>query len=416
MSEIIYKQVSKKLNLKEEQIKTVLLLTEEGSTIPFISRYRKEATGNLDEVQINDIIQTYNQINEIEKRCSYILSFLEKENKLTPELKKQLKLAISLSELEDIYLPFKPRKKTLADKAIELGLNPLADKIKEGMNETEIKKLAIDFITDGVENVDIAIEFALNIIVQEYSDSSEVRGLVRDELKTGIVECSVKRGKKEVGVKYKDYFSFSEPLAKMASHRVMAILRGSNEGVLNISVSPGENASLIPKKISKLLYQKNTPLIVKASEESLDRYIYKSIGNELIKDLKSIAELDSVAIFSKNLEKILLSAPFGEKAVIGIDPGIRTGCKAVVLDSNGEYIEFTTLYLHSNVSDLKKIVPWVDRYNIKGISIGDGTFGRETYKLVSELFANRDIAVVLVDEDGASVYSASENARRISTT
>lgn len=412
MSKILYNEVSKLLEVESGQVESVMMLTNEGCTIPFISRYRKEATGQLDEVKIDEIIKTFKQLEELEKRRSYIISFLKKENKLTAILKKNLTKANSLNELEDIYLPFKPRKKTLADKAVEFGLTPLAEKIKNGISEQEISKLAKSFVNDEVEDVDSAITHAMNIVIQEYSDSADVRKFVRENLKKGNFSSGVKRGKKEIGSKYKDYFEFTEPLDKMASHRVMAIVRGSNEGILNLSVFPSEKSSAnISKNIAKLLYKKDSSMLVKAADESLDRYINKSIGNDIIKNLKGIAELDSVAIFSKNLEKILLSAPFGEKAVIGIDPGIRTGCKAVVLNENGEYVEFTTLYLHSNVNDLKKIIPWIDKYNIKGISIGDGTFGRETFKMVSELLDNRDIAIVLVDEDGASVYSASEAAR-----
>jgi len=410
--EIINNNVAKELNLKLFQIEAVIELSDEGCTIPFISRYRKERTGNLDEVAVNSVLERYSCLVELEKRRDYIIKYLTDNEKLTPELDKRLRKASSMSELEDIYLPFKPRKKTLADKAIELGLEPLSKILKEkNLSEEEALKAAEEYVGDDVPDSKTALEHAKNILVQEVSDSAEVRGFVRDNLRKGKLECSAKRGKKDEGVKYRDYFDYSEDATKVASHRVMALLRGVREGMLNLGVEPRKGEDDLSHDVALLHFKKRGLLLTEVSEESFGRHLKKSIGNEIFKELGERAERDSLDVFSKNLENILLFSPFGEKSVIGIDPGIRTGCKAALLDENGDFSESATLYLNRNVSEAKKLLEWVNQYDVKGIAIGSGTFGRETYKILKELFLDSPVVIALVNEDGASIYSASETAR-----
>ena len=408
----IQTRVAEGLSLKNNQVQAVLDLTEEGCTIPFISRYRKERTGNLDEISVNSIIENFRRISELEKRREYILTYLKDNDKLTPDLEKKIKLAATLNILEDLYLPYKPRKKTLADKARDLGLEPLANLIKDNnLTKEKALKEAMNYISDDVQDEGSALDHALNIIVQDFSDSSEVRGHVRENMKKGEVVVSVKRGKKEEGSKYKDYFEFDEKVSKMPPHRIMAILRGVNEGYLKVSVESVDDEKIMVRDLTELLFKKKGELLLHAAEDSLKRYLNKSLGNEILSGLKEKAEQESVKIFSKNLERILLSSPFGEKSVIGIDPGIRTGCKTAVIDKNGDFIKFITMNLHNNENEIEKIRDWIKEYSVDGIAIGDGTFGRETFGIAKKFFENENIIIALVDEDGASVYSASEPAR-----
>jgi len=398
--------------IKKWQIVSVMELTDEGCTIPFIARYRKEKTGDLDEVAVSQILELYEKVEELEKRREYILDFLGESEKLTDDLGKRLRSAETMTELEDLYLPYKPRRKTLADKAVEMGLQPLADLIKSrNLSTAAALSEGENFVSDEVTDPEKAVEGALNIVVQEISDSAEVRQFVRDEIRFGKVVSSVKRGKKEEGAKYQDYYEFTESVVKIASHRVMAILRGEKEEFLSVSAVTTMEKEELVKRITRLHFGKSGELLNSASEDSLKRHLQKSLGNEIVKELQERAEMDSVDIFRKNLEKILFFSPFGERGVIGIDPGIRTGCKAVVLDEKGELRDYSTLFLNRKPEEAEKLLLWAEKYNIKAVAIGDGTFGRETHAIVKKLFKGRDIVVTLVDEDGASIYSASEAAR-----
>ncbi len=408
----LIKKTAALLNLTEKQVTAVSSLAADGCTIAFIARYRKEQTDNLDEIAINEIQLTHEKLTAIEKRREYIINFLETEKKLTTELKGKLLQAQTLLELEDIYLPFKPRKKTRADKAIEAGLQSLADYILLTNPDSKQALLhAKKFINDSIESAEQAMEGALDILVQKISDSADARKQLRNSMSMGTFLCSIKRGKKETAAKYKDYFDYSEPLQKLPAHRIMATLRGEHEGFLNLSITPNRDIDSLALDLSKLTFNKTGELLKKAAVESCERHLLPSITKDLLKNLRAKAEQDSVVIFAKNLERILLAAPFGEKAVIGIDPGIRTGCKAAAIDQNGNYLDFTTLYLHKNPEEIKKLNPWLEKYSIQGIAIGDGTYGKETYSLVKELCKQTDIVPTMVDEDGASVYSASTIAR-----
>ncbi|MCP4137919.1 MAG: S1 RNA-binding domain-containing protein [bacterium] len=410
--ETLIKNVANELNLTQYNIEAVLELTEEGCTIPFIARYRKERTGSLDEVDISNILELFSRMEEREKRREYIIQYLEENGKLTPALKKKLAAAPTLAKLEDIYLPYKPRKKTLADKARELGMEPLAELIKKNnLADAEALKAAEKYTGKDVPEKEAALEHAMNIIVQEVSDSAEVRGEVRESLGKGKVSCGVKKGKEKEGEKFRDYFNFTEEISGMPGHRIMAVLRGEKEGILSLSLGEDGDMDRLAERISKIHFKKKGDLLVKASKESLRRHLMNSLGNEVMKKVKERAEEESVGLFSKNLEKILLFSPFGEKAVIGIDPGIRTGCKTVAIDRNGDFKEYMTLNLHRNELEAKKLLVWAKEYDVAGIAIGDGTFGRETYTIVKQLFKGTAVVVALVDEDGASVYSAGETAR-----
>ncbi len=400
--------------LRKEQIESVLSLTEEGCTIPFIARYRKEKTGNLDEVAIQQIISINEKITELEKRREYILSYLKDNDKLDAETKKALVRAQTLNELEDIYLPFKPRKKTLADRAIELGTAPLAEMIKsKNMPLSEALKQAEAFVSDEIPDAAAAFEHAINILVQETSDSADARKEVRQSLQKGKLSAKVRKTKKddEEAQKYRDFFEHTEDTQKVPPHRVMALLRAEKEKIISLKLDSDEDETILSKKICRRVFNADGEVLVKAAAESVKRHLHPSISNEILKDMKERAELESVRIFSRNLEKMLLFSPFGEKAVIGIDPGIRTGCKAALLDERGDFVNSTTMYLNRDENEANKIMPWIDKYNIKAIAIGSGTYGRETYKIFREILKDSTITIAMVDEDGASVYSAGETAR-----
>lgn len=408
----IVEQTAQQLSIKAVHIAAVIDLKDEGCTIPFISRYRKERTGNLDEVAVDAILKSYERIEALEKRREYIINYLEEQGKLTAELRKKLQASETLAGLEDLYLPFKPRKKTLADKAQELGLGPLAKSIKEkNLSRENALRLAKEYIGEDIPDVDAALEHAMNILVQEVADSSEARGRVRNVLKRGKITGRVKRGKKEAGEKYRDYFDFSEELSSVASHRIMALMRAAKEGILAVKVEDSNPGDVLPGQVMKLHFRKEGELLLLISGTSLERYLLKSIGNEVLAEMRERAEADSAAIFSRNLEKILLFSPFGERAVIGIDPGIRTGCKVTALDKTGGYLESMNINLHHNAGEASRLLEWIDKYSIEGIAIGDGTFGRESYGIVRTLLQDREIVIAMIDEDGASVYSAGETAR-----
>ncbi len=408
----IIQKISTLTNIKTSQVEAVCSLTDEGCTIPFIARYRKERTGGLDEVQISDIIENIEKITELEDRREYILSYLEGENLLNDELKTKISKAETLAILEDLYLPFKPRKKTKADKAKELGLEPLARFVfDKNPSKNDALKEAARYIGEGVDSPETALSGAIDILTQEVSDNAAVRGFLREEMSRGTVFSAVKKGKKEDAAKYQDYFEFQERADKIASHRVMAILRGADEGLLNISVTPYPDSEKVLDRIMMQSFSRRGVLFEEVVKESYKRHLENSIGNEIISSLRERAEKESAQIFARNLEKILMSSPFGEKPVIGIDPGIRTGCKAALIDANGNFKEYQTLFLNTKESDAEKILPWIEKYKVAGIAIGDGTFGRETHKIISNLLKGKNIVVALVDEDGASIYSASETAR-----
>lgn len=405
-------ETKSRTSIDEVKVRAVLELVEEGCTIPFIARYRKEKTGNLDEVQVAEIIDVSNKIIELDKRKHAVLKSLVETGSYTDELGNLVDNAPDMTTLEDIYAPYKPGRKTRADKAIEAGLLPLAEFVMQNNPEMEmILNKAVEFIADSFETAEDVVNGVKDIIAQNIADDLKVRTYVRSRIKNGTLFSKVKRGKKEEGVVFSDYFDFSEPVSKIAPHRVMAINRGEKEAILNVTISPVEDFEEISARISATFFNKRTGAFFNdCIVESYDRLLSKSIETEIFNEIRDLAIEASLSFFHSNLEQILLSPPFGEKPVIGIDPGIRTGCKAVLLDGFGNYIDSTVLHLSTDKSQALKIKGWIEKYNVKGIAVGSGTFGRETHEILSGYFG-ADAAVVLVDEDGASIYSASGTAR-----
>ena len=408
--------ISKALNLPRKSVENTVKLLDEGATIPFISRYRKELTGSLDEVAIGDISSQLKKIRELEKRKETILKTIEEQGKLTPALKKRIEETWDSTVLEDLYLPYKRKRKTRASVAREKGLEPLAT-LLFGQNIQQVAKEAEQYITDQVSNMEEALEGARDIIAEWVSEDEQARNKVRFVFKKSAeIKAKVARGKEEAGSKYKDYFKFDEPLNRCPSHRLLAIRRGEEEGFLRVSISPDEEEAL--HRLDKLFVHGNSPSsqqVKLAVEDGYKRLIQPSIETEFRNSSKEIADKEAILVFVENLKQLLLAAPLGQKRILAIDPGFRTGCKVVCLDESGNLLKYTTIYPHppqsdrfGTVSELKKLV---QQYQIAAIAIGNGTAGRETMSLVNEIRFNHPVEVYMVNESGASIYSASPIAR-----
>jgi uncharacterized protein len=406
--------VAKKLSLKENDVLAVLKLLSEGATIPFIARYRKDMTGALDEVAIQKIAEEAQFQREFSERKAFIEKTISEQDKMTEELQEKLHAASSLNELEDIYLPYKPKRKTRAQKARDLGLAPLAEWILK-QEESSPEERAKEFLSVDLEDISVVIQGARDIVAERISEDAELRGQMRHLFeKEGKVITSVLTGKEEEGVKYKDYFDFSEPITKIPSHRMLAVLRGFTEGILRLTIQPEEETALL--LINKRFVEGHSDAsqqVEKAGKESYRRLLQPALENEFRTALKIKADEEAIDVFAENLKQLLLSAPLGEKSLIAIDPGYRTGCKVVVLDANGKLLETALIYVHEKNHRLQEaehiIRSLVNKYNTKSFAIGDGTAGRETEQFIKSL--QTGIPVFLVNEDGASVYSASETAR-----
>lgn len=407
--------VAQKTNIKEQFVKAVLTLTEEGATIPFIARYRKDQTGALDEVQIAQIIDSAKFEKEFADRKAFIEKTISEQGKLTENLQEQLDKAATLNELEDIYLPYKPKRKTKAQKARENGLEPLAMLILE-QNNTDLNTEAGKYINEHVADTTAALQGARDIIAEQINEDATVRNNLRNLFeKEALLQSIVIEEKKEEGIKYKDYFDFSEPISKVPSHRILAIMRGFMEGILRMSVAPDETVAL--DKIAQLYVKpasnESVELVQKAVKDAYRRLLQPSLESEFRMALKTQADEEAINVFAENLRQLLLSSPLGGKRLIAIDPGYRTGCKVVVLDEKGELLTTDLIYIHENNHKLieaeNKINNLFSQYQIQAFAIGDGTAGRETEQFVKKL--KLDATIFLVNEDGASVYSASETAR-----
>ncbi|HNW83819.1 MAG TPA: Tex-like N-terminal domain-containing protein, partial [bacterium] len=407
----LIKETSANTGANSQSVKAVLELTEEGCTIPFIARYRKEMTGGLDEVMIASVIDTAQKIEALDKRKRAVLKSLVETENYTDELGRMVDNAVDMATLEDIYAPYKPGRKTKADKAIEAGLLPLADWIIERKRYvSEIESKAVPFICENFNGVEEVISGVKDIVAQKIADDVKVRSFLRVNFKKGFVFSKVKRGKKEEAVLYGDYFDYSEPVAKIPPHRVMAMLRAEKEGFLNVSVVSKNTIEQLADLTASMFFRENCEFYLECASQALEKLLQNSIETEVINELKDIAIEASLEYFHKNLEQIISAPPFGEKAVIGIDPGIRTGCKAVVLDNYGNYVESTVINLHADRSQALKIKSWIEKYKVKAIAVGSGTFGRESLEILRSYYGT-DIIVASVSEDGASIYSASEIAR-----
>jgi len=410
-------KIASTLNLNTNQVAAALELFEAGSTIPFIARYRKEKTGVLDEVQLENIFKLNKELIELEKRRTFIIENISSQNKMTAELEKQINAAIDLQELEDIYLPFKQKRKTRAAKAIEQGLEPLANIIlqqKVSVNNELIQKYINK--QKEVNTIEDALNGALDIIAERINENAIVRSSLRKLFfDKSIITAKVVKTKQEEAIKFKDYFSVDEALYKMRPHRFLAILRGHNEGFLKLNISPNEEISLGIINRNIIHAATNSHLIKQATEDAYKRLLKPSLENETIQFFKLKADIESIDVFASNAKQLLLAAPMGNKNVMAIDPGFRTGCKVVCLDGNGKILNNETLFpLNGKDEAIKakaKIYNKLQVFKIEAIAIGNGTGGRETEQFIRNMKLPKEIVLVMVNESGASIYSASSVAR-----
>jgi uncharacterized protein len=410
----LFSKISTALQISENQVRKTIALLDEGATIPFISRYRKEMTGSLDEVQVAAIRDLRDQFVELEKRREAILKSLLELEKLTPELEKAVRAAETLAKLEDIYLPYKPKRKTRAMAAREKGLQELADKLyQQGLIAPEA--LAVNYL-DQVANVDEALAGARDILAEEMMETAEAREEARNLFtRKTTVKSSIAKGKQEAGIKYKDYFDWSESLAQAPSHRILALFRGENEGFLNLSLS-GPDEEVLTKLERRFITGNNSCArqVEMAIQDGYKRLLMPAMETEVRAEAKKRADENAIRVFADNIRQLLLAAPLGQKRVLALDPGFRTGCKVVCLDEQGSLLANTAIYPHTGPGQASEaaetIKDWVKKYQIQAIAIGNGTAGRETETFVRNLNLN-GIHIIMVNESGASIYSASEVAR-----
>lgn len=418
MNQVFVDIISKETGLSSVKISNTVKLLEGGATIPFISRYRKEATGGMDEVQVGHVSDALERLETLAKRKETILATIQEQEKLTPELKKRIDGCWNQIELEDIYAPFKPRRRTRAQVAREKGLEPLAEFIMKQNQYVPLKRQAQQFVDTkkGVSDVQNAINGAMDIIAEQVSENESARNLVRGGFRRGaVISSRVVKGKEEEGQKYRDYFDFSESLSRCASHRLLAMRRGESEGILKVAISI-DSERTVDALCGRFVRGRceASDCVDKAVRDSYKRLIEPSVETEFSQESKEIADKEAIRIFVKNLEQLLMASPLGQKAVLGIDPGFRTGCKVVCLSPQGELLHNETIYPHPPVGQRNKaeakIETLVKQYHIEAIAIGNGTAGRETLDMVSGLKL-KGVEVYSVNEDGASVYSASKTAR-----
>lgn len=411
------KLIAEQTGLKEFYVRNTIDLLNEGATIPFLSRYRKEATGGMNEVEIAAVVSALEKLVELSKRREYILQTIDKQGKLTEELKKRITECWDATLLEDIYLPYKQKRHTRAQIAKEAGLEPLAN-ILQAQKGTPIEKLASRYINKekGFENIEQVLQGARDIIAERVSDNERAHQSLRFTFAHhAVIKSHVLKGKDAEGQNYLDYFDREEPLAKCSSHRLLAMRRGEAEGILRISICVDNEAAI--ERIEKIFVRGNgddSRQVALAVADGYKRLLEPSISNEFAASSRQKAEEEAIAIFANNLEQLLMASPLGQKRVMGIDPGFRTGCKVVCLDSSGTLLHHDVIYPHppknERVQAMITIQKLVERYQIEAISIGNGTAGRETEDFVRHLDL-KNVEIFTVSEDGASIYSASEIAR-----
>ena len=414
--EIFSKMIASALHIAVRQVENTLSLLNGGATIPFISRYRKEATGGLDEVQIGEIKERYDKLCEMAKRKETILKTIEEQGKLTDELKKRIEACWDATELEDIYLPYKPKRKTRAEAARQKGLEPLAT-ILMMQRENNLMARVRTFIKGEVKDEDDALKGARDIIAEQVSEDERSRNQLRNQFsRQAIITSKVVKGKEEEAAKYKDYFDFSEPLKRCTSHRLLAIRRGEAEGLLKVSISPDDEECT--ERLERSYVRGNNECSQQVKEAVRDAYkrlLKPSIETEFATLSKEKADEEAIRVFAGNLRQLLLAPPLGQKRVMGIDPGYRTGCKVVCLDAQGNLLHNETIYPHPPKSEhglsARKLTKLVEQYQIEAIAIGNGTASRETEAFVTNQRYDRKLQVFVVSEDGASIYSASKIAR-----
>ena len=413
------KMIAAAMKLQEHRVENTLKLLQGGATIPFISRYRKEATGGMDEVQISEINDRYEKLCELAKRKETIISTIEEQGKMTAELRNRIDNCWDSTELEDIYLPFKPKRKTRAEAARQKGLEPLAI-ILMMQRENNLMTKAAQFVKGDVKDEEDALKGARDIIAEQVNEDERARNQIRNIFtRQAIITAKVVKGKEndEDAAKYRDYFDFSEPLKRCTSHRLLAIRRGEAEGILKVTISPEEEDECTDR-LERQFVRGNGECSSQVSEAVKDAYkrlLKPAIETEFAAISKEKADEEAIRVFAENLRQLLLAPPLGQKRVMGIDPGFRTGCKVVCLDAQGTLLHNEAIYPHPPKSEealaARKIVKLVEQYKIEAIAIGNGTASRETERFVTSQRYDREIQVFVVSEDGASIYSASKTAR-----
>lgn len=415
--EIIYPDlIAKALQLPLPQVRNTIGLLESGATIPFISRYRKERTGGLNEVQITDVKNWLDKLTELKARKDTILNALEKQEKLTPELKARIEASWDSNEIEDIYLPYKPKRVTRAEMARKKGLEPLA-KLIAAQREPFLSGRVPAFVQGEVKDEEDALSGARDIIAEWVNENERTRNQVRFAFRQAVISAKVIKGKEEEGAKYRNYFQFEEKLSRCQSHRLLAVRRGEEEGFLRVSITPADDDACLESLYRQ--YKRNNGACWEQFQLAIDdaykRLLKPSIESEFAKSSKLKADEEAIRVFADNLRQLLLAPPLGQKRVLGIDPGYRTGCKVVCLDAQGNLLHNETIYPHPPKNERKKaeikIQHLVEAYNIDAISIGNGTASRETEEFITNIRYTKPVKVFVVSEDGASVYSASAVAR-----
>ena len=414
--ELFHKMISGLSGISEKQISSTLHLLGEGATIPFISRYRKEATGGLDEVQIEQIKEQHDKLCDIAKRKETILGTITEQGKLTAELEKRINDTWNPTELEDIYLPYKPKRKTRAEAARQKGLELLATLLLL-QRENNLSARAASFVKGEVKDVEDALKGARDIIAEQVNEDERARNAVRNQFsRQAEINAKVVKGKEEEAAKYRDYFDFSEPLKRCTSHRLLAIRRAEAEGLLRVSITPDDEACI--ERLERQFVRGNNECSEQVSEAVIDAYkrlLKPSIETEFAAQSKEKADDEAIRVFTENLRQLLLAAPLGQKRVLAIDPGFRTGCKVVCLDAQGNLLHNENIYPHPPVCKTgeaaSKLRKMVEAYQIEAISIGNGTASRETEDFINQQTFGRQIPVFVVSEQGASIYSASKIAR-----
>ncbi len=408
--------IARELNLSENQVKSTLWLLHNGATIPFIARYRKDHTGGLDEVAIARIQDIEKKLIEIDQRRETILNTIREQGKLTPELEEKIKSVWTLADLEDLYLPYKPKRRTRATIAREKGLEPLANKIFS-QQDFDVLSEAGKFLSDEVETVEDALQGARDIIAELISEDATVRAKLRNLFRrASVLSTKVKKDKQEEGQKYRDYFSYSQSLNRIPSHRILAVFRADREGIISVDIAPDKQTAL------EILYRhfikadnEAARQVRIAIEDSYKRLIKPSLETEMRHEAKDKADDEAIKVFTRNLWHLLMEPPLGRKRVLAIDPGFRTGCKVVVLNESGDLLFNITIYPHSGAKEAveaaRTISHLVEQYKVDVIALGNGTASRETEKFLKKVRFPREVKVYVVDESGASIYSASAVAR-----
>lgn len=416
MIQDFHRMISAVLGISEKQISQTLGLLENGATIPFISRYRKEVTGGLDEVQIESIKTHYEKLSETAKRKETILSTIQEQGKLTAELQKRIEETWENTLLEDIYLPYKPKRKTRAEAARQKGLEPLATLLML-QREPHPEERAAGYVKGDVKNVEDALKGARDIIAEHVSEDERARNSVRSSfVRQGTLTAKVVKGKEEEAAKYRDYFDYSESLRRCSSHRLLAIRRAEAEGLLKVSISPNDEECA--ERLERQFVRSNNACgqqVAEAVQDAYKRLLKPSIETEFATQSKERADEEAIKVFAENLRQLLLASPLGQKRVMGIDPGFRTGCKVVCLDAQGNLLHNENIYPHPPVSKRKeafaKLQMMMESYKIDAVAIGNGTASRETEEFLKHQRFNRDVQIFIVSEQGASIYSASKIAR-----